>query len=532
MAINETELYEHIIELKYYPDYLESFLSDYAGSEIIIETLKKRDSDGDTLLFLHSLEIALVLLKALPKKHVYSSLAIPDSRGNTLLDYACAEPEHLCKFLTFLPDNTLFNFLIAKNKSGVKLIHLLIDFPSDLITLLMRLEKSDFLTILLTRDANGRAIVQHLNDYNPSALQQLLLLLPANHYELIIKDINEYPIKVFRPVSLEEEVQKLNGVDPFVKIAISDQKAISAWAQKQGFDYIPTQDKKKQAVEQSLAIGSVALLGRASKSLGVYNVGDVTIKKGTVLGTYEGERKPFSFFEKGKLDYVYRLDDDAEGEAIDAHKKRNWTAMVNSASSESIANVYGALKNGQIIYIAKNNIKPGRQLLIYYGDDYEFDINVHRFLRTENTWLDSYDIYLKYSSFYEKPEKWPINLRGLIHVEQESFFLKPKISKLNSETVDLPLLFFNGQTREMENQDLQENPTLLMLACWEGNYDLVERLLKIGANPNIQSSISGLSVIHFIAAADLKVDQKIELLTLLLTYGLMLRTVNFKLPYF
>ncbi|MDX2345926.1 MAG: hypothetical protein QNK11_03530 [Legionella sp.] len=81
---------------------------------------------------------------------------------------------------------------------------------------------------------------------------------------------------------------------------------------------------------------------------------------------------------------------------------------------------------------------------------------------------------------------------------------------------NIPLLSCMQNGKLIKQSD-QENIRPLMLACFEGSIPVVKALLAHNADPMIQTSTHGYSVLHFIAAAPLELEIKKQLFRLLIT---------------
>ena len=54
----------------------------------------------------------------------------------------------------------------------------------------------------------------------------------------------------------------------------------------------------------------------------------------------------------------------------------NWLRWVNCARHATEENVKYLYCQGKVFYIANRDIYPGRELLLYYGDDYAEDLGI------------------------------------------------------------------------------------------------------------------------------------------------------------
>ena len=302
-------------------------------------------------------------------------------------------------------------------------------------------------------------------------------------------------------------------------IDLSQRSAVSNWAQGLGFKYI---HNNAYSTEQNLEIAPVSLLGAKEKVWGVY--AKRIIAKGTVLGEYEGE--VIDMASTKNLDYVFRLDD-INGKGLDARNVRNWTAMVNSASSNDVANIEVTRDDaGKIYYNAIEDIPESSQLLIYYSDDYKYD-NM-RYLHPQNNYKESLAIFRDNESSYHKAlQVLPVGFARLFNISQLQRFKvsdpfpllditshstnkKPK--KINVDAPFLAVQEHLDDTVSFLPQNQQENITKLMWASWVGNIKLIKVLLNANANPNIQSSIHGMAALHIVVASDLDLAVKKDII--------------------
>lgn len=266
-------------------------------------------------------------------------------------------------------------------------------------------------------------------------------------------------------------------------------------------------DKKNNpdSINDFVEIAPLPLLN-SDASFGGYGViAKAAICKGMVLGSYEGEKIRNVQFDihadsdacsisESEIDttYFFML---TQYTTIDAKKKGNWTRFINHATN-GLTNVSFSIRDKHIVFVANKPIYQGQQLLIDYGDKYVFKTE-QKFLRPSDNHNESKDIVKKNKLAYEK------NIQAYI----------PIIEKLTSANVDIPLLIIEGGTLLPQHQ--QDNMTSLMHACYYGEKDNIQKLLGLGANPFIQSSIYGLSPLHFLiasTASDMNESKKISVL--------------------
>ncbi|XP_075255316.1 uncharacterized protein LOC142348034 [Convolutriloba macropyga] len=113
---------------------------------------------------------------------------------------------------------------------------------------------------------------------------------------------------------------------------------------------------------------SVCNSGIKNAGLGVY--ANVLLKKGTVFGPYEGKLRNDvdQNWDSKDGDYSWDL---MKG-FVDARdtKCSNWMRYVNNAMMHSETNLRAVHIKNEVYYVVRKDIKPGFELLIWYGDDY------------------------------------------------------------------------------------------------------------------------------------------------------------------
>lgn len=102
------------------------------------------------------------------------------------------------------------------------------------------------------------------------------------------------------------------------------------------------------------------------------------IKSGDYIGSYKGV--PYSPEEysdavrSGRLrgSYGFDVNSGRRPMTVDASdpEKANWTRYMNCCRNFLEENVYWKDEDGKIKFYAARNIKPGEELLFYYGDEY------------------------------------------------------------------------------------------------------------------------------------------------------------------
>ncbi len=299
-------------------------------------------------------------------------------------------------------------------------------------------------------------------------------------------------------------------------IHIDDQEKLNQFASARGVTYL--HDEKKTTNTYQLIIAPVSVIPSAKRNLGVLTQ-QRSIPKNTILGEYRGEKKDINQVEN--TEYTFELEGSS---SVDASEQFNWCAIVNHAMSPHIANLTTVLKYGKIFYKSSKEIHPFSQLLIYYGDTYHFsEDESRRFLKPTDNSDESIDIIKKNESLYRSPLRTlaPEHAQAL-RVSPSLLFAIPTFDDQSDHQTnwDAPLLAFNPIVPESPfAQASQENITPLMYACVQNDQGLVNRLLKNGANPNIQSSIQGYTALHITITSALALGDKQTIIQTLCDYG-------------
>jgi hypothetical protein len=335
-------------------------------------------------------------------------------------------------------------------------------------------------------------IENHSNNVRSTDLQSIDTLEENDSAEIVNKKQHSNP--TFDPISIHSE-------------AIADRL-------KSYRDMTYMTDTESHSEDNQLIIASVAVLRSSTnkKDLGVF--AGKKLHKGKTLGVYIGEIKKTPIANDGA--YVFGLSDDAD-DHIDASKRCNWTAFVNSTTCQETANVTTTRKNEEITYKTCKTIDENEQLLIYYGDYYKYDSGA-RFLKTTDTSQDSSDI------IDANREAYADDIIQLSRSEAIAFGISPdswfKIPRMQEPydqlNPELPLLTWNSALQIPLTQDLQENFTQLMYACATNDEGLIDALLTHGANPNIQSTISGSTALHVTIRSSLDLGRKKNIIAKLL----------------
>ena len=130
--------------------------------------------------------------------------------------------------------------------------------------------------------------------------------------------------------------------------------------------------------------------------LGVFNKGTGKIPEGTLFGPYSGKFIPVSAYQdvekQGKESGNGWEVKDKEGKKVVGYidpglhpdPEVHWMSKVNCAMDVNDQNLVGFQLAGQIYYRALKDIPTGRELLVYYGDNYAIGLGID---------VKKYDLY-------------------------------------------------------------------------------------------------------------------------------------------
>jgi hypothetical protein len=182
--------------------------------------------------------------------------------------------------------------------------------------------------------------------------------------------------------------------------------------------------------------------------------------------------------------------------------KVSWPEKINCASCDETAN-FKMTRSTDHVYIeipAGVTIKAGQQCLSFYGQDFfsntEASFQARVFINPSDNQEESADKLNLYPYKRIKIRLDPTLLK-LMNLAPFVAFSEPNLAKLNSDTVNLPLLAYDKQQHVLP-QHKQENIALLHLACWMKDETMRNALLEKSANPNQQTKNFGFSALHFI----------------------------------
>ncbi len=331
-----------------------------------------------------------------------------------------------------------------------------------------------------------------------------IFMFPSLLSPLLSSSSATSPLTVFAPMPHRTITSSGNDV-----ISLSNEQLVLNWARHLGITY-RFQKGELREYEKSLYIAPVAALYTPGhgKVYGVF--ANCNIPKGEYIAVYSGEKKQ-DVEDIEDTDYVYHLPD--SDWCIDARLERGVAGFVNSVLDQDLANIesiaIGEGKEGEIFYVTTKPIKRGEQILGCYGPGYQFDERSFRFLSPSHNYRDSSDLWvhnvleyaptpiildplflsLFYRSVYTPQHYWKVS----------SFLDGSEESTLTAENLDLPFLELSSLgVQHYVPQNQSEGITSLMSLIWVGQVDNVLRFLKKGANPSIQSLLTGISCLHIL----------------------------------
>lgn len=335
-------------------------------------------------------------------------------------------------------------------------------------------------------------------------------------------------IKMAKKARIESDTAQVRPGLSF-PISIHDENQLTLLGKKGHFEYL--HDNSSSIPNSPLLIDRVVVLPNQDRNLGVF--AEKSIRYNLLLGTYLGNRVPSHSVNQKQ--FTFEFNDNKY--CINASKRRNWTAFVNTAAHASMANIGAFEENGKIVYRSIKKIEKGEQLLCDYGRYYQFeDPNVMRFLKKTDNHLDTIELIERDKALYQTPpQQLTEAIAKYLQVSPAVFFKIPGFDQRTSTQTqekpntrsavqvnfDAPLMACDEQKIPLP-QAQQENISALMYACITNNLSLVDYLLINGANPNIQSSIQGYTALHLVINTTLAYENKVDIIKKLLDHGALL----------
>jgi ankyrin repeat protein len=288
--------------------------------------------------------------------------------------------------------------------------------------------------------------------------------------------------------------------------------------------YIYTSKPTLKSMEAHLMIAPVSVLknDNNSKIFGIFTTRPIQVlpRQKLTLGFYLGDLLN-SGDEGSESSFVMGVHD--ETKVIDAKQRRNFIPMINNDFSLESPVKIACLGDDRIEYYFDGSkhglyIPKDTQILVNYGSTEKYDdFEGKRYLNPNHLWEESNEIYQKYQEFnlYQSQRQLlDPDFLCLFDITPNMAFAIPQRNELAS-CFDIPHLACSFSPNEFLPQNQQEYITPLMLACWKGDCEYVTYLLECGSNPNLQSSIAGLSAFHIVILSPYSSELKKQLLDIL-----------------
>lgn len=225
-----------------------------------------------------------------------------------------------------------------------------------------------------------------------------------------------------------------------------------------------------------------------------------TILPGTTLGTYTGEI--ISGKVKTVLEYGIKL---SNGKICNAQKVGNFLSRLNSSMFNSNTKFDERDdENGEPIVdvVATKKILVGQQCLVSYNVPNQFyELHPDDNEKSAAEWLEQYKG--RYQSYEMKQDFKSLNLvKGdviFVTAFGISILNKSKLTKKNVVNDDINLRFYkqNKKTKKPVDFNAYDTFSVLMLACYMGQFNNIKILLELGADKNRQQVMSKRSPLFF-----------------------------------
>lgn len=209
------------------------------------------------------------------------------------------------------------------------------------------------------------------------------------------------------------------------------------------------------------------------------------IKKGTLITTYDGERTQQRELTESQEKFAFGISG-RENWIILADKTGNFSRFFNHSSTVNNVNVVEKkLPDGkkEIQFIAAEDITPGKQLLIDYGNKYEFD--KERYLCVYQNAMTRLELFQYYSNFYlTDPILLTTEVKATLDIEDypATHVLVPRIYQYDHQAPsnqNLPILLATSTTEDrLLVHEKQPYITPLMLACANKDGRRLNNILK------------------------------------------------------
>ncbi|KTD45260.1 eukaryotic huntingtin interacting protein B [Legionella quinlivanii] len=402
-------------------------------------------------------------------------------------------------------------------------LHSFHQLPNHLFLINMKLWESVY-----AKTPQMIAILNSIKPSNPAAPHQP----EANKEREVIEDIsdedqipasgNENPPLI----SLDKDVDfdRLSGEafkEPLV-FHMDDEDHQKQLALEESFTYTHNSsdlDSKLDVTGINLLFGGKGVLARTG------------IKAKEIFCVYEGMRiseDDVNGIPKEELNTHYFMRLGQSKTIIDARLSGNVARFFNESKHTPNAEFRKRpikLEDGrisfEIVVMAIRDIEPGEQILVNYSDDYDYGDIQRVFLHHSDGPYNSKQLLHKYQQEYSKTAvlfrnkgeneetHTPGELNGLYFDAVEKAILPVALADILAgkkevrtlEHPDLPVLFITPEN-ELQENNTTERLSSLMIASYLGLAEGVEALLKMKADPAMQSRRAGLSSFHMVMAGE------------------------------
>ncbi|MBL7480176.1 Dot/Icm T4SS effector AnkI/LegAS4 [Legionella bononiensis] len=239
----------------------------------------------------------------------------------------------------------------------------------------------------------------------------------------------------------------------------------------------------------------------------------IDIEKGTCIGFYTGEEYASNaeferyLSENPGADNSYAMT--VGRRIIDAATKGNFTRYINFSDSQDNVEFRETTRNGVKVVevVALKDIRQGQQILVNYNTYNENASKLYYFLNPGDGWLSANELYEQNKASYHlwtmsgECEAFNINNNEefLINRVASAVFANQLLTHLkdvNRTEIDLPILKMNSFKEILDFKDA-DTFTSLMMACYLGQSENVNWLIRRGANVDQQQNLSGKCPLFF-----------------------------------
>ncbi|KTC75951.1 eukaryotic huntingtin interacting protein B [Legionella birminghamensis] len=336
-------------------------------------------------------------------------------------------------------------------------------------------------------------------------------------------DLGDLPAVLFKPNGkIDFDSLLTPAPEEPVVFHMDNDEHLAELASQEGFEYrkhIDDQNNKLDVVGIDLLSGGKGAVARER------------IKEGEIFTVYVGdeltedEAKTNPKYQ-GQTHYFMRIG--SSKTIIDARKTGNVARFFNEGNVTNaeyqirrFVETTGTIGK-EIVVTATRDINPGEQILVDYGKAYEYGEDIQKiFLHKSDGPYNSRQLLHKYREEYsdtliqfdnrgedEKANK-PGQLHGLYFDELENSIVPVALADIlankpvvrSMQNPDLPVLFLKEDNQLQENRTT-ERLSSLMVASYLGHYEGVVALLKMNADPLMQSRRAGFSSLHMVMVGE------------------------------